>query len=170
MYDAQLALPAQLTAEAELPMEAILQSLGTTEPIQIRHQSLPTPTENPIALGVVELLYGKKSGQLPPLTQTYRVLQYFTLDIGGRAVRVNEDRLILHTVPAAVQLVTLQRQGCPPAPRPTPPESSNNSPAVSPQLVGITWPPSHNSSRPLTKSPEVWGEPCSQADYLRGSY
>ena len=44
-YGTQLALPAQLTAEVELPLAAILQSLGTAEPIPTHHQALPTLVE-----------------------------------------------------------------------------------------------------------------------------
>ena len=41
VYGDQQVLPAQLTAKAKLPVDVILLSLGTTEPISTPHQDLP---------------------------------------------------------------------------------------------------------------------------------
>ena len=71
VYRAQLAPPSHLTTAPELPVDTILQSQQTAEPIQTRHQSLPMPIETPTALHLAELVYVKKGSQLPSLAQSF---------------------------------------------------------------------------------------------------
>ena len=50
VYLAPLVLPAQLAANLETPIAALIEKLRAVTPIPVRHSQLPTPTAPPIAL------------------------------------------------------------------------------------------------------------------------
>jgi len=124
VFGTTLALPGQLTAEEELPVADILESIRTAEPIPTRHSNWVPPTEPPRHLRQATMVYIRRGGQLPPLTPPYtgpyQVLEkgpkYFKLKLGDREVNITVDRLKPHqgaepAVPAAPA-----RRGRPPAP------------------------------------------------------
>jgi hypothetical protein len=141
VYGTTLTLPAQLTADQELPVDDILRSLRTAEPIPTRHREQEAPTAPPKQLAGAELVYVRKGGQLAPLAQPYsgpyRVTEkgpkFFRLDIGGKDTAVSVDRLKPHTGAAATTPAAAPRRGRPPAARAQPTPSPPSPPAPSPR-------------------------------------
>ena len=99
VYGARLALPAQLTADAELLVEEILEAIRTTETLPTRHGGREPPLEPPTPLRSAEMAYLKKGGQLlplvPPYDGPYKILEKgpkcFRLEIGVKSVTVTVD-------------------------------------------------------------------------------
>jgi len=121
VYGAPLTLPAQLPAEEETTAEALRRSRAAMEPPPVRHATLRSPTEPPVALRTAGLVYVRRGGTLPPLSPPYdgpyAVLQrgpkFFKLRIGEREEVVSVDRLKPHMGAAAAEAAQPRRRGRP---------------------------------------------------------
>ena len=101
VFGTALALPGQLTAEEELPIANILESIRTADPIPTKHGANTPPTESPQQLRQATMVYIRRGGQLPPITPPYdgpyQVLEkgpkYIKLKLGDREANLSVDRL-----------------------------------------------------------------------------
>ncbi|MBX9657126.1 MAG: DDE-type integrase/transposase/recombinase [Nitrospiraceae bacterium] len=123
VFGTTLALPGQLTAEEELPIAKLLESIRTAAPIPTRHGTWAPPTEPPQHLRQSNMVYIRRGGQLPPLTPPYDgpylVLEkgpkYFKLQMGDREVNITVDRLKPHQGDGPATPAAPASRGHPPA-------------------------------------------------------